>query len=553
MEDGNDNEVDYNWTIDNEEQTHALTQPSVEGGIIINDIISNAIPVLHSQSKRSSVTDSDSLLFDNILSNPDMLQRFKKALVRFDSLESSSNNTYAHDNAVVIDTETNRSSVDPLVQHHVLTQQFSKETRAFLLTKYTDEIVQPLINIRNKLLRLESNKDGLAEAMKHVTVNSAYMFEVDKILSKDIPPSQYEYSKSALLKHHNEVKQHITHFHQVTKNVTISAFNAAEADLLEKLNQCPRHFLSDALPFLNSSARPKGLTASDNVLIFEVAKVGLATELLNSSQMTTTPSRLLCPALNIINSTIITSSRPVLSQVNQDRHAKRDEFVLEKRRKQREERALSTSQWQQAEEVTTTIAVFFHNISLTSLTNSEIKLLNNGLKFIVAPPCAPDTIYLQAFDRLARSIRLRYNFLTNNTGTKPNSLYIPNPEYVPPQASCIIERYISTCHTDLLNLLEKYPAYYTTDKEQRHVKRVADTLKSKQLIIKPADKNLGPVVMSITQYNRFCLDILQDVDTYRIVTDLPSVKTQFASLAEILNKLNISLTSNLAKFLLRTT
>ena len=78
MEDGNDNEVDYNWTIDNEEQTHALTQPSVEGGIIINDIISNAIPILHSQSKRSSVTDSDSLLFDNILSNPDMLQRFKK-------------------------------------------------------------------------------------------------------------------------------------------------------------------------------------------------------------------------------------------------------------------------------------------------------------------------------------------------------------------------------------------------------------------------------------------------------------------------------------------
>ena len=154
--------------------------------------------------------------------------------------------------------------------------------------------------------------------------------------------------------------------------------------------------------------------------------------------------------------------------------------------------------------MTTPTACFFHNISGICLTHSEVKLLNKGLKFIVAPPCLPDSLYLQAFNKFARSIRLKYSFFTN-PDTNINTLYIPNPDYMPPLASRIIENYISICRTHLLNLLDKYPAHSTKVDEQRKVSRIAKELEDKQLVIKPADKNLGPVVMNIVQYNKLCL------------------------------------------------
>ena len=57
--------------------------------------------------------------------------------------------------------------------------------------------------------------------------------------------------------------------------------------------------------------------------------------------------------------------------------------------------------------------------------------------------------------------------------------------------------------------------------------------------------------MSTAQYNKFCLDILQDCETYRVIVDLPSIDSQYYVLVDILNRLGISLTSNTAKFLLQ--
>jgi hypothetical protein len=359
-----------------------------------------------------------------------------------------------------------------------------------------------------------------------------------------------------LNKYQKDIKLSLDQFHQGSRTSLLCAFRATEQDLVDKLADCPKRFFDDAHVFLNSSMRPEGLTKHDNHLVFEIAKVGLYTELINNSRINivsdsranTTPFRLASPILSYAQPTDLISSATALLQARQ---ARRSEFAKNKRREEQQSRETLCAQFQQVEEITAQSTVCFHNISHTILTASETKLLNNGLKFILTPHCVHDAQYVRAFDRLARSIRLRYHFITSPTDTNPNKLFVPNPKYMPPQASNIIEKYISMCRTDLLNLLERFPTHYTSDSERRHVKRIADKLREKQLVIKPADKNLGPVVMNAAQYNKLCLDILLDADTYKIVTDPPSVHTQLSSLADILKNKNISVTSNLAKYLLQ--
>ena len=122
---------------------------------------------------------------------------------------------------------------------------------------------------------------------------------------------------------------------------------------------------------------------------------------------------------------------------------------------------------------------------------------------------------------------------------------------MPAFASNIIEKYISDCHAHLLRLLVQFPANSTRNSKQHDISRIAQELVRKQLVVKPADKNLGPVVMSIAQYNKFCLDILQNGETYRVIVDLPSISSQYELLLNILDRFSVDHTSNLAKFMLQ--
>jgi hypothetical protein len=554
--------VELDYTDEQEALVHSLTQDN-ETEILSHSVLS---------SVKRPVDDINSS-FENIFKNPELLKRLKHAFALLDkddtnmisatlataSFQPISSSTDVHMSTTVsvssVDTERLADSAESNTERHLLIHQLSQETRDFLLSKYNKEIVNPLLNVRKKLRRIESNTEGLTEAIKYAGADDTVGFPIASILSSDIPACQYNHSLDALVAAKKEMNAAIRHFYQYTKNTALHAFHAAESELLEQLSRCSSRFATDAVLFLNSIVGASKLTTADKALIQQLAVINLLNELQTSCMAAALPQN---------NTTrLLLFSTPsqhlLVPQISADRCQQRDAWRQAKHKARRK-----NQQWQcaQIEERQNWVSrfirpslddicpTFFHNLSNTLLSHKEITLLNNGLKFIVAPPCLHDKFYLLAFDKLARSIRLKYQFLTTDSQLV-KKLFIPNPEYMPADASHNIETYIRECHSHLLRLLTQFPANSTNNTKQTDITRIVKELENKNLVIKPADKNLGPVVMKTAQYNKFCLDILQDCETYRVIVDLPSINSQYEVLTDILNQLGISLTSNTAKFLLQ--
>ena len=129
MMDDSEIELDYQWTTDNEEQIHVLTQPECDSTshttqpcVGLHDSSSPAS--MTNNTKKRGLTDSDSVRLVNILSHPEMEQRFQaflssnsRELEVHTQLETPSNILDATDSLA-------NSSVDTRVQHYVLTDQF---------------------------------------------------------------------------------------------------------------------------------------------------------------------------------------------------------------------------------------------------------------------------------------------------------------------------------------------------------------------------------------------------------------------------------------------
>jgi hypothetical protein len=534
-------EVDY--TDEQESLVHLLTQSD-------NEVETLNHPAMSSVKRSSEDIDSS---IENILKNPELTKRLKQLL---NDVDKNSVSATAQTMLASSSTIPNSSAIDFAVSYekHVIIQQLSQETRVHLLSKYNKEIVIPLLNVRKKLRRFESNTVGLIEAINYAGVDETVGFPISSILSNDIPSLQYNFSHEALVVAQTEIKSAMKHFYQTTKTTALHAFHVAETELMEQLSKCSQRFAYDAVLFLNSIVGTGKLTSADKAVIQQLAVVNLLNELQTNCIAAALPqatTRLLL---------FSTSSQHLLiPQIPAERCQQRDAWRKAKRQARRK-----TQKWECAQNdehlnwvtrivrpsLDVVLPSFFHNLSNMSLSHEEIRLLNNGLKFIVAPPCLHDKFYLLAFDKLARSIRLKYQFLTTNSEST-KTLFIPNPEYMPAAASHNIESYISECYSHLLRLLAQFPANSVNSTKQTDITRIAKELENKQLVIKPADKNLGPVVMNTAQYNKFCLDILQDCETYRVIVELPSINSQYNVLIGILNQLGISLTSSTAKFLLQ--
>ena len=115
---------------------------------------------------------------------------------------------------------------------------------------------------------------------------------------------------------------------------------------------------------------------------------------------------------------------------------------------------------------------------------------------------------------------------TINESTKFNTnLLIPKIKYnswTPNDQAIIspINEYINTAKQSITNyLMNSIPIFQkTVTSKSNPLLHGLLKLKSRtDLIIKPADKNLGPVIMKIETYNNFCLNILNDQNTYKIM------------------------------------
>ena len=185
-----------------------------------------------------------------------------------------------------------------------------------------------------------------------------------------------------------------------------------------------------------------------------------------------------------------------------------------------------------------------HNLSTYELTPQDIQLLNKGLSFAPTPHATnPDSHQqlLRNFNDFARSLRLKYMRAKH---TKQKQHYNAPPQtttsfiyrrmkFLPPiKAETPVQRYTGVQHLEQYiedtkqELANNLPTIYENNKSNlpQSLKTALRKLRhSRQTVtIKPADKNLGIVLLNTEDYITQCLVHLTDSKTYRQTTQYPS-------------------------------
>lgn len=133
---------------------------------------------------------------------------------------------------------------------------------------------------------------------------------------------------------------------------------------------------------------------------------------------------------------------------------------------------------------------------------STLSLLNKGLKFVGTPHLLSADTLVNSIDRFKRSVRLRCGFGGN--GLRPK-FKVPNPSYVPKHAPPVVENFLATFESAAERRFQAIAAgrqgtHFNLTKCES---KVLHELRQRQdIVIKPADKNLGPTLMSKEAYSR---------------------------------------------------
>ena len=191
-----------------------------------------------------------------------------------------------------------------------------------------------------------------------------------------------------------------------------------------------------------------------------------------------------------------------------------------------------------------------HNFSTYHLTAEETQLLDKGLSFCPSLNVSPNDLLrglIKDFDQFSRSLRLKYTQAKRTQEkTKPQRIQqYQNPihpttvstlhrkfRFLPPtnpdtditrySGVAKLENYIEDTKqsiVDNLHLLCQNNKPNLTEKQQIALNKLQKNRKS--ITIKPADKNLGLVLMNTDHYIMQCLAHLTNTSTYRLTTSYP--------------------------------
>jgi hypothetical protein len=166
-----------------------------------------------------------------------------------------------------------------------------------------------------------------------------------------------------------------------------------------------------------------------------------------------------------------------------------------------------------------------HNLSSHHLTAAEKQVLGLGLNMVLTPKPNGASHVHTAWTDLTRLIRLKYQYQDQNRSQ--SRWRIPNPEYQPAHASETIEfalaRTESLLHRSLSSV--RVPQVHTLSRV--HLQAIHDLAHNENLVIKPADKNLGLTVLDKNKYQSECLKHLTDSNVYlRSEVDVPKIMTE---------------------------
>lgn len=158
-----------------------------------------------------------------------------------------------------------------------------------------------------------------------------------------------------------------------------------------------------------------------------------------------------------------------------------------------------------------------HNISGKGLPLDGLQLLNRGLRFVPVPKRLARDAYLAAIQRFQRSVRLRCQF--GGSGM-PSKYRLPNPSFMPKPAPPAVEAFLTAAEAALL---ARFDATAAHTRQQHNLSpaeasMLAALRHQTDLVIKPADKNLGLTIMSADAYHAAVLQHVQDTSTYEDVT-----------------------------------
>ena len=145
-----------------------------------------------------------------------------------------------------------------------------------------------------------------------------------------------------------------------------------------------------------------------------------------------------------------------------------------------------------------------------------------------------------SLDAYHRKLQLDFYFTHEEDTRHDNTIPHPPSQWLPPRApwTNTIATYINTVRATAHQLIRQARQFYNTDAAT--IMRVLQSLRQNpDLIIKPADKNLGLVLMSPSGYELMCMEHLDDVTTYREIDSAHfNFRLTYARLRQILTDTN---------------
>jgi hypothetical protein len=162
----------------------------------------------------------------------------------------------------------------------------------------------------------------------------------------------------------------------------------------------------------------------------------------------------------------------------------------------------------------------FHNFSDYSLNSTEEKILALGTKFIVTPKPLSDKDIIIALRDFYRRLRLKVHFF--NEQMKKNKIprfYVPNPLWDPRSSKYYkhnetLEEYITEIDKDIYHNMNR-PIQKTKRNLNKEMYQALKSLRQNQnIVIRPTDKNLGPIVLNKQWYIKKMTSQLENNDTY---------------------------------------
>ena len=162
-----------------------------------------------------------------------------------------------------------------------------------------------------------------------------------------------------------------------------------------------------------------------------------------------------------------------------------------------------------------------YNLSGVEFDEATLAVLNCGLKFIPTPACrSVSGASGEAVDSFSRNVRLRIQF--QDAADKPYNpqFYVPNPVYQPHAAPPDVEDFlvdIRNAVTLAYRAARSLPARNMPNLTAPQHAALSALRANRQIVIKPADKNLGMVILDKCDYEAMLLSVLNDVRHFSVV------------------------------------